>query len=113
MEDQMASYTKGKVLPGRICGCVVDVGLSATEKCENPIVNASVELFCVDPATATPAVPPDQCVRTDEDGQFEFCDLNPGNYWLRCGACSPEPKCIETTVNTGCIAQVCFEIPLG
>jgi hypothetical protein len=113
MEDQMASY-KGKTLPSRICGYVFDVGLSPKEKCENPIANALVELYCVNPATAKPPPSaPDQCVHSGENGAFEFCDLEPRKYWLCCSAFFAKPICIDTTVEAGCTAQVCFEIPLG
>ncbi len=108
------TYSKGKILPGRICGSVFDVGLSPKEKCEYPIFNALIELYCVNPATAKPPPSaPDQCVRSDENGAFEFCDLEPRKYWLCCSAFFDKPICIETTVVAGCTAQVCFEIPLG
>src|SRR5687767_9636238 len=107
MEDQMTTTSKPR--PGSISGRVVDCGKPDVAKPESgktskgrirppvenaqPIIDAEVALYCVNPTT--PGALPEMTVRSNEDGGFEFTGLRPGHYWVRCRAFAWEDT-IET-----------------
>src|SRR5712692_10551820 len=123
MEDQMTTTSKSR--PGSISGCVIDCGKSEVVKPAprkskerstdpaaqtQPIGGAKLELFCANPAKGT--VSPERAICSNADGEFEFEDLAPGTYWVRCCAFAWE-QTLETAVEPGCSSHICFEVPLA
>src|SRR3954451_20946248 len=124
MEDQMTSTGKPRL--GSITGCVIDCGrpvvaaksdgkskkYNATDSVKGQcIIEANVQLFCVDPAKTADAKP-ERTTCSNEQGEFEFKDLEPGNYWVRCCAFAWE-NTIPAEVKPGCCSHICFEVPLA
>jgi hypothetical protein len=123
MEDQMTST--GKTRLGSITGCVIDCGRPEATKPDGkskkpraasetvdgqPIIDANIQLFGVNPATADAT--PEQTTCTNEHGEFEFKDLPPASYWVRCCAFAWEHT-MTTDVTPGCCSHICFEVPLA
>ena len=106
----MATYSNIKPQPGSISGGVFDVGL--TKEYENPISDALVELFSEDPRRIKQAIS-ERTVRSQANGQFDFDDLDPGEYWLRCKVFALDPRYHKATVEAGCTTQVRFEFAVG
>ena len=108
----MATYSTSKPQSGSISGGVFDVGLSPKDKFKNPIADALVELF-LEEAKKNPQAIPERSVRSQANGQFDFDDLDPGDYWLRCKVFALDPQYHKATVEGGCITQVLFGFPVG
>jgi hypothetical protein len=123
MEDQMTSTRKPQL--GSITGCVIDCGRPEAAKPEQkskklrvsenvdglPIIDASIQLFCVDPAKTADATP-ERTTCSNDQAEFEFKDLQPGDYWVRCYALAWEHT-IPAEVTPCCSTHICFEAPIA
>jgi len=91
-------------MTGKITGRLAD-----SKGCKGPIVNARVFLY--DKKPEQPAAKPIKSVRTDEDGRFQFVDLEPARYFVRSLAFGQTSNA-NTPVRSGETAEVPLEVEL-